>query len=255
MKAPEIFVEWMSSNIANDNKYGRRVFRYHPRSDEHSKMICRLVLEDLFVSCPELSDHAKNRVVVGGINCKYTFSNRKTKSLDLAMGTPSEPPDKEQFVGPLLKAPLESLRISCEAKQCMTEHGKTKPRLFDELSSSHEIVHQGDTNAIAAGIVVINIAESFASPLRQTSGEGPLEITQHRQPHVTADMIAHLRGLIMRDSVGEIGFDAFAIIVINCDNLGPCTLHTDAPAPQSGDSHHYDTFVSRITEAYASRFS
>ena len=150
---------------------------------------------------------------------------------------------------------IGNLRIALEAKQCMTEHSKTQPRLFDELSSAHEIVHQGDTNVISAGIVVVNIADTYASPTRQTSGEGPLVFISHRQPNVTASMVNHLRGLLLREKAGEIGFDAFATIVINCDNVGACTLHTASPAPQPGDRDYYQTFLGRISAAYAARFS
>jgi len=104
----------------------------------------------------------------------------------------------------------------------MTEHGKSQPRVFDELSSSHEIVHQGDREAIAAGITMVNIAETFVSPLRQKSKD--LHVTQHKQPHVAERMVHHLRGLPMRDGVDETGFDAYATIVIECDNQSPVNL-------------------------------
>ena len=165
--------------------------------------------------------------------------------------------EAETRIRSVSEQPLALLDVTCVDPSVdveLTEHSKSKPRLFDELSSSHEIVHQGDTNAIAAGVVVLNIADSFASPLRQTSSDGPLDITKHRQPDVTEAMVKHLGGLVMRESVGEVGFDAFAIIVVDCDNLGPCRLHTESPAPQPGDIHHYDTFISRITSAYEARF-
>ena len=85
--APELFALWTSGNIANDKKFGRRVFRYHPRSDEHSKMLCALVLRDLVNLCPLLAVHAKEGKVVAGINALYGFPNGKTKTLDLAIGT------------------------------------------------------------------------------------------------------------------------------------------------------------------------
>lgn len=240
----------MSSHRANDHKFGRKVFRYHPRSDEHSKVLCRLVLDDLLQACPALQKHALSREVVGGTNSKHRFANGKIKTLDLALGQPPDGFVASTDPAPVLSAPIGKLRVACEAKQCMTEHGKTVPRLFDELSSAHEIVHQGDTGAIAAGIVVVNIAPSYASPTRQTTKRGPLVVTVHRQPAVTESMIAHLRGLKMRDTVGETGFDALSIIVINCDNTGPCTLHTDSPAPQIGERDHYSSFVDRISRAY-----
>jgi hypothetical protein len=256
MAAPERFVEWMSGYTANDKKFGRTVFRYHPRSDEHSRMLCRFVLDDLIEACPVLAAQAATGKVVGGINAPFTFSNGKRKTLDLALGTHAIVPEHFEYTPPLSKGEIAVVRLSCEAKQCMTEHSKTKPRIFDELSSSHEIVHQGDTEAIAAGIVVVNISDEFASPTRQVSGEGELIISRHRQPDVTASMVTHLRGLLIRDAVGEVGFDALCTIVIDCDNTGrPCTLHTDPPAPQPGDRDHYDTFVARIAAAYTTRFS
>jgi hypothetical protein len=256
MAAPDRFVEWMSGHIANDNKFGRTVFRYHPRSDEHSKVLCRFILEDLIKACPELAKQIGEHVVVGGINVPFTFSNGKRKTLDLAVGTPGAVSESDLFPLTIGEGGIETVRIACEAKQCMTEHSKTKPRIFDELSSSHEIVHQGDTNAIAAGVVVVNISDEYASPTRQISGKGDLIITRHRQPAVTESMVAHLRGLKIRDAIGEVGFDAFCTIVIDCDNTGgPCTLHTRPPAPQPGDRDHYGTFLKRITEAYTERFS
>lgn len=256
MPAPDRFVQWMSGHTANDKKFGRRVFRYHPRSDEHSKVLCRFVLDDLIAACPRLAADAEAGRVVGGVNAVVTFANGKTKTLDLAIGEPADPPDAFVFNPPISMGRLARVRISCEAKQCMTEHSKTKPRIFDELSSSHEIVHQGDTRAIAAGIVVVNIAERYASPTRQISGEGELIISPHRQPAVTEDMVRHLRGLIMREEVGQVGFDALCTLVIDCDNMGgPCTLHSVSPAPQPGDRDHYDTFLARIVSFYGSRFS
>src|SRR5438874_13047971 len=76
---------------------------------------------------------------------------------------------------------LAKVLFSCEAKSVMTEHSKSRPRVYDELSSSHEIVHQGSQEAIAAGITVVNIAQTFISPLRQRIAESPY-ISQHNQP-------------------------------------------------------------------------
>src|SRR3989304_1883931 len=93
---------------------------------------------------------------------------------------------------------IERVLIACEAKTVMTEHGKSQPRVFDELGSSHEIVHQGDRQAIAAGITVVNIASTFVSPLRQKSKK--LHVSQHKQPHAAERMVSHLRGLPIRKS-------------------------------------------------------
>jgi hypothetical protein len=134
----------------------------------------------------------------------------------------------------------------------MTEHGKSQPRIFDELGSSHEIVHQGDREAIAAGVTVVNIAATFVSPLRQKSDE--LYISKHKQPRAAERMVSHLRGLPIRETIDAAGFDAYATIVVDCDNEGPAMLWTAPPAPQFGDRDHYDTFIARLAEAYAGRF-
>lgn len=254
-RAPALFAKWTGCNIANDKKFGRKIFRYHPRSDEHSKMLCRLVLMDIVETCPALAGQAKEGTVVAGINASYTFPNGKKKTLDLAVGTPSEGiqlPSADELIA---FGEIGNLRIACEAKQCMTEHSKTQPRIFDELSSAHEIVHQGDTNIVSLGVVVVNIASQYASPTRQTSGDGPPVFSTHRQPDVTASMVRHLRGLLVRERPGEVGFDAFATIVISCDNVGACTLCTAPPAPQPGDKDHYEVFLRRISEAYDGRFA
>jgi len=136
----------------------------------------------------------------------------------------------------------------------MTEHVKSQPRLFDELSSSHEIVHQGDQQCIAAGVAIINIAPMFVSPLRQRTGMD-LVTTRHNQPTVTGAMINHLRGLPIRNDIGQVGFDAFVQALVNCTNQDGASLYTELPAPQSGDPDHYDTFINRIGLAFEQRFA
>jgi len=115
------------------------------------------------------------------------------------------------------------------------------------------IVHQGDREAIAAGITIVNIAATFVSPLRQKSKI--LHVSKHKQPHAAERMVNHLRGLPVRDTVNQTGFDAYATVVVDCDNQGPSTLWTVPPAPQLSDRDHYATFISRIADAFAQRFA
>jgi len=254
MDAPEKFADWMSGHVANDRRHGRTVYRYHPRSDAHSRRLCELVLSDLLAACEPLARHVASGEVVGGTNVPHLFPSGRAKTLDLAIGTPiNSGPRPLVPVGPAC-APIQQLRIALEAKQCMTEHSKAKPRLFDGLSSSHEIVHSGAPEAIACGIVVVNIASRYASPTRQIAGD-LLVYTGHRQPHAARAIIEHLRGLQRRSGSRDVGFDAFSSIVIDCDNTSECTLHTAPPAPQFGDLDHYGSLISGISQAYAERFS
>jgi hypothetical protein len=246
--APKDFADWLTAHEHRDRVH-RRVYHYHPRSDAHSVALCKLVLRDIIEACKPLSDRAKADRIVYGINARHTFPNGKTKTLDLAIGTPLSVSEGERFGGAIHRGEINRVLLACEAKTCMTEHGKSQPRIFDELGSSHEIVHQGDREAIACGITVVNIATTFVSPLRQASKR--LYLSKHKQPHAAERMVNHLRGLPIRDTADGFGFDAYATIVVDCDNQGPATLWTDPPSPQPGDRDHYDTFVQRIAAAYA----
>lgn len=251
MSAPESFASWLAAHEHKDPVYGW-VYRYHPRSDAHSIALCALILEDLLRASPELSKDALADKVVYGINARHTFPNGKKKTLDLAIGTLKEVKQPTRFADMIWPGVIDRVLVSCEAKTVMTEHSKSQPRVFDEQGSSHEIVHQGDREAIAAGVTVVNIAKTFVSPLRQKGAE--LHISKHKQPRAAERMVNHLRGLPIRDGVTGVGFDAFATIVVDCDNQGPAFLWTDPPSPQVGDRDHYDTFIARLSAAYASRF-
>jgi hypothetical protein len=190
---------------------------------------------------------------VYGLNIPYRAPSGKVKNLDFAIGEPVGLPQPGTSGEAIRRVnQLAQLQVSCEAKSTMTEHSKSKPRMYDELSSSHEIIHQGRADAIATGIAVVNVAATFVSPLRQKS-HTPI-ITKHKQPKAAAGMVSHLRGLKIRDSTSGVGFDAFCTIVLDCDNISCARLWTAPPAPQPGDVDHYTTYVDRIARFYRERF-
>jgi hypothetical protein len=253
LTAPEKFAEWLATHEHRDTRYGY-VYRYHPRSDAHSIALCRFILEDLLEHCPPLRDQALAGQVVYGINYAYTWKRSgKHKTLDLAIGTGTADTTLASAVAGIYRGAIERMRLACEVKTVMTEHSKSQPRIYDELSSSHEIVHQGDRKAIAAGIAVVNIATTFVSPLRQKGVE--LHVSEHRQPRAAERMVNHLRGLPVRTDAKGVGFDAYATMVVNCDNQGPATVWTGLPAPQPGDPDEYATCLTRISAAYIERFA
>ena len=251
MSAPKQFTEWLTAHEHRDPVYGW-IYRYHSRSDAHSIALCGFVLEDFVAACPQMAKDARADKIIYGINARHIFPNGKKKTLDLAIGTPKTVKGIARFADAIHTGVIDRVLISCEAKTAMTEHGKSQPRVFDELGSSHEIVHQGDQKAIAAGITVVNIAKTFVSPLRQRTSE--LHVSKHNQPRAAERMINHLRGLPIRDTINRTGFDAYTTIVDDCDNQGPAMFWTKAPAPQPGDRDHYDTFIARVAEAYTARF-
>lgn len=258
LRAPARFAAWLTANEHRDQTYGL-VYRYHPRSDSHSVALCGFILDDLMRDSALLANHATQGKAAFGINLKFSGPAGqppgKPKTLDLAIGRPSEGARLLGARGQINQvSALADLFLACEAKANMTEHGKSQPRIFDELSSSHEIAHAWDPRVIAAGVTVVNIAATFLSPLRQKV-PGNVYVSKHRQPDVAAKMVQHLRGLRLRPQVGAPGFDAYCTIVVDCDNQGPASLWEAPPAPQRGEPDHYETFVTRIVAAYHARFA
>lgn len=254
MNAPEKFTQWLAHHEHRDPKYGH-IYKYHPRSDAHSIALCTFILEDLLKECRVLREQAALGKIAYGINIRHVWPSGKRKSIDLALGQPKllgTPP--EEIHGVQKASEFSQVLVSCEAKTVMTEHKKSQPRVFDELASSHEIVHQGRQDAIAAGITVVNIAKTFVSPLRQKSRKKTI-VTNHRQPKVAEAMVRHLRGLPIREEIGQVGFDAYCTFVVACNNLIGAHLWTSPPAPQPGEPDHYNTFVTRIALCYSKRFS
>jgi hypothetical protein len=250
MNAPEKFAAWLSTHEHRDRRFGH-IYRYHPRSNAHSIALCTYILEDLLAQCPTLQAQASRGEVAYGINLSYIWpTTQKAKNLDLVVGRPATRILLGQMVE--VKA-LTEVFVACEAKSVMTEHAKSQPRVYDELSSSHEIVHQGRRDAIAAGITVVNIATTFVSPTRQTPA-ARLHISSHVQPDVTERMVRHLRGLPIRDQIGQVGFDAYCTMVVDCDNQEGASLWEGPPAPQPGDRDHYETFMARLARFYTERF-
>src|SRR5437764_329916 len=100
MRALIRFVDWMSTYEFVDRKRllpaGLRL-QYHSRSDEHSKKLGELVVDDLLDMCEPLRRQAAAGLVAFGINYRFRWPNGKDKALDLVIGTPSEtlpfPPD------------------------------------------------------------------------------------------------------------------------------------------------------------------
>lgn len=283
----EIFVRSMStptkgtgSGFAHGN-----LWQYHPRSDRHSKILCWAIFFDLLLRDNLIRRHVQDGKVSFGINHKMRdFTHDREKDLDLVIcrRTPTIrvmagvsnfhdmvkaytialSPIEKSLLDTLPGIPLtgvQSALIAMEAKAAMTEFGKARPRLYDELNSSHLTIH-GDTDpAIAAGFAVVNIADTFISPLRnpwQLGGAIPTAVNEHRQPTDAMGIIQKVMQLPRRSATGTNGFDALGLALINCANDGSNVgLITANPAPQPGTALYYDNFIERIETIYSSRFS
>jgi hypothetical protein len=256
-------------------------WQYHPRSDRHSKIACWAVTFDLLQESALLREHIATQKVAIGINHPMRdFSQNRTKNLDLVIcrasaTTPTKPGDfanlAERYAIVLSESEQQTLKqfpnlplaipatvlVAMEAKACMTEFGKARPRLYDELNSSHLTIH-GDTNAaIAAGFAMVNIAETFVSPLRNPwslSTHEPV-ISHHRQSENARSVIQKIMKLPRRSSVATSGFDAFGIAIINCANDGSPVVAIGELIEPTAAAFAYADFIVRLAHLYSTRFA
>lgn len=277
MRGPEILVRTMT--VAAPTGSGE-LWQYHSRSDRHSKVACWGIVYDLLSHCPVLVERIQQGKIGFGINHEMTdFRQDRKKRFDLVVCTPGGGKPKgsarsfrslaveygialdkaeRKALAELIDVPIVpvgSVQIALEAKACMTEHVKAKPRLHDELNSSHLTIHGDTEKAIAVGFVMVNLAEQFVSPGRQTGKKRDV-LNVHRQPDVTEQVIQRVKDLPRRSDPEGHGFDAMSIVVVDCRNDGsPVKLVTKSPpAPPAGDTFHYSQMIHRLANLYGARF-
>ncbi len=228
-----------------------RVEGYHPRSDKHSNSLAHAVVQDLMDYCPVIRAKAASGEIVYDLNVTLTAGTSEWNS-DLVLGPPSlgpamVPAGSDQVT----RATPSLIEIAIEFKSVMTEHRKAVKNRKRDLEAHHEHVHNYRQDAIAAGILVINAAKTFRSPLRP-------EITIHRNPEaLVTHCLNELRAVAVRGGSRGYGLDAKCGIVVDCDNvlLDKCDFVVGSPAPLVGDPLHYDAFIRTVCECYSKRSS
>jgi hypothetical protein len=297
VRGPQIITRTLSL-AARPDKAGNR-WQYRSRSDHHSKVACWAIAFDLLTESKTLRNHIAQGVVTFGINRQLNdFETGKKKDLDLVVArAPGSDPagvaprggksvplafdlaeladrfdiqlshDDRQALEALQLPPAPAgipgatVLVALEAKACMTEHGKALPRLHDELTSSHGIVHGDTPNALAVGFVMVNIAETFISPGRNTkliTPDNPPVVNRHTQPHAAERTVAMLKEVRRRAGPGSAqhGFDALGIMLVDMANDGsPVGLVTAPPSPDPGSSFSYEAMIRRASHLYDVTFS
>lgn len=280
MDGPEIIVRTLSAPAIPD-KHGN-LWQYHSRSDRHSKVACWAILYDLLHHSQRLAAHAHAGKVVFGINREMrSFRNNRTKDLDLVISRPGpgalkRPPatmrdlalrwglrlTQEQWnaldqLAPLIEGNAANVLVALEAKACMTAHIKALPRLFDELTSSYETVHDDTQQAIAVGFAMVNASPTFLSADMNKYDLTQRHPTVNTHPaHAVTRTITKLREIDRRTGPGTKGFDAFGAMVVSMRNDGSeVTVSTDPPAPQPQDVDSYQRMVGRVAQAYDVTFA
>jgi hypothetical protein len=276
----EILVRTISTPTS---RAGGQAWSYDSRSDHHSKVACWGIVFDLLRSSELVRRHVGDGRIVFGINHPFRdFRTNKLKKLDLVICRPSLEQRRKgrkphtlrglatsyglaltqaeladlADLPELREGPVGSVLMALEAKACMTEHQKAQPRLYDELNSSHRIVHGESDQAIAAGFVMVNIADRFISSDRN-SGREPRDFkwNEHPQPRFVEITMDTIEQLPRRMRSGEDGYDALGVVVVHCLNDGSrVRIHRAAPAPQPDELYHYAAFIGRLRGFYESRF-
>lgn len=247
----ERIVDWL--NQERKWEYSKPV-PYHPRSDSHGGAQSRYFVDDLLFESDAIRDAAQAGELVyqedyvvgeGGLSW----------NTDLVIG----PPDGSVQVSidgdrEMAKADPSDIYFAADAKSIMTEHQKARRNRQRDINSFADIMHHHQEQALTAGILLVNIAERFDSPLRD-----PDDITEHPNIERIVGEIIEMFDSINR-SEGEISanLDGAALIVVEHSNVvedvGESRLFAEPPAPQEGDRVHYRTFVKQMARWFESRF-
>ena len=222
---------------------------YHPRSDKHSNALSEALVADLLAACPVMAQKARQGLLVYDLN--FTLSvGTSDWNVDLVLGAPPPASTPPEGSAAIRRTRPSTIQIAVEIKGVMTEHRKAIKNRKRDLEAHHEHVHRYNNLAIAGGILVVNQAETFRSPLRP-------EVTHHKDPKsLVRHCLLEMRSVVTRPGLQGEGLEAKAVLVVDMDNqnLGATHFVTDAPAPPIGDPLHYDAFLQSLCTLYTQRF-
>jgi len=247
------------------------MWQYHSRGARHSLTSCWGVLFDLLAHSALLREHVAAGKVVFGLDHKmHDYQANRSKNLDLVIARPNEAgwtkkrsprhfsalpqqfdmhlTDAQLVDLPNLPDPIEgevgAVHLALESKACMTAFSKSYPRFYDELNSSHAVIHGASNRALAVGLAIVNVATEFLSPVG--------ELNHHNQPHDALGAMAKVEQLPRRSGDEGTGYDGLGIVLIDLKNDGsPVTIPSEPPVPVN---YQYDRMILRIANEYDVRF-
>lgn len=257
------------------------LWQYHSRSDHHSKVMCLLMAIDLLLESESLRRAVQAGKVAIGINhVMQDYESKRKKAFDLVLHRPAAQdvalprttfrkllldygvvltPEQQRLVDELPDIPVRDVvangvYVAFEAKAAMTEFGKARPRLYDELNSSHPTIHGDCEDAIAAGCVMVNVADTFISPLRNPQGPsaGATHVSAHKQPSSFESVVEKIAELPRRSRKSKEGFDAIGVIAVECRNDGSDVQLIDAPDVL--ENFDYGAMIKRVAYLLETRF-
>lgn len=218
---------------------------YHPRSDKHSNSLALAVVHDLIQHCPAMAQRAIRGELVYDLNFTLRAATADW-NVDLVLGPPALGTASSGDTAIHRQLP-SVVQVAIEIKAVMTEHHKAVKNRKRDLEAHHEHVHNYSQQAIAGGVLIVNAAPVFKSPLRPgaTTHKNPSKLVQH--------CLAELRSVSSRGGPTGYGLEAKCAIVVDLDNID-CTTTKYVQSLPVGDPLHYDSFVRMICDHYTRRF-
>jgi hypothetical protein len=228
---------------------------YHPRSSKHGDALCAFLLADLLRECAAFRRAAERDAIVYRPNYTIDPLSPDRWNADLVVGPPTHAPEpRAKRVGAIAEGDPSEIWLAIDAKTIMTEHGKARRNRQRDLNSFQDILHKKNRRTIVGGLLIVNIAERFQTPLaRQEEG-----ITNHRNIVRLVEEIVTLMGALARSTQdgSAVGLEALGVIVVSHSNVRgePTKLVLDPPAPKVVDPLSYQTFLGDLCVAFSHRF-
>lgn len=222
---------------------------YHPRSNKHSNALALEIVRDLAKHCPAIRDRAGAGELAFDLNFTLRVGTADW-NIDLVLGPPALDAARSPSEMPIPRQHPSVVQIAIEIKSVMTEHHKAVKNRKRDLEAHHEHVHNYNDQAIAGGVLLINGAPTFRSPLRT----GP---TVHREPAaLVKHCLSELRSVATRGGSTGYGLEAKCAIVVDMDNANVADTRyvTRSPSPPVGDPLHYDAFIRNVCHHFTRRF-
>lgn len=222
---------------------------YHPRSDTHGKALCEYFLDDLIFCSDLLSKAAHKGEVVYKMNSKVGEGSQLVWTVDLVLGPPTIMPVAISPNRRILEGEPRDIWLALDAKGVMTEHGKARRNRQRDLNSFASIMKHHYSNSVVGGLIVVNLADRFKSPLRPN-------ITLHKNINkLVMTTVQLFREIPRAPKEGNGGIEAIGVIVVKHSNVkgDRTTLVTESPAPQKDDFVHYRKFLDLMKEALEHR--
>lgn len=238
----ERIVDWLAEN------------GYHPRSPAHGSASCMYFLDDLAEESEAFLEAAQRGDIV--YQEDFTVGDGQDRwNTDLVVGPPAEDSAQISVDGdrPIAEGEPEEIWLAVDAKSVMTEHGKARRNRQRDINSFADIMHSHYPGSVTGGILLINMADRFRSPLRD---EG--DITDHdRIEQLVQETVEIFRTIDRAQGEVSPNVDAAGCVVVehtNIDDDEESRLVTEPPAPQPGDIVHYQDFVEIIAETFEERW-